>query len=582
MINVGVGLLIAALPYLISGVASAADFPSTLSFLLFPGRGLLVLLGGLVVLWAALRDRVPTDRLGLSLEFLTSRRGFSLTAFAIIAIIAFARVPQEEKEAEAFGGDEPKYLRIAYSLLRDTDADVSGGRTETPGPSVRMQQVWNLLVVGRDSAADLFKPVEIPDGHVWNAGNWTVRGLNGGLYHLQPPGLPALVAAALAIGEGALPNRDPGIYVAALLSLIWLLGARELWRLSLEATNDSLGSAIFVALVLLSAPVFVGGYQLFPESLSLLLFPWLFRRLRTSDRPLSLMTGLVCGLLTGSLLWVHPKLTIVAALFAVMAWLRPRTSGRVKLLFTLGLTLTTLTSLLYCFHISGLFRPEGLYIRQAEEYVGSPNPLSLRFAAGLVKSLAGGRDGLLVFAPVLVLAFMTPMVLKRPARSTIEMWSLFLVVWLTSAVHDGASLGSPARLMAPAAFVPAFFLTRALREHPPASFKMAAVFLFLLGTQITETVWGDWRRNVNPYRTMFANPSTNFEASLPGNSFAEDGYRADLRKAGLVLVTLLILAAGFGRARADTRPDLAPARFGTGVMATLAFLAYGLHWLGPP
>lgn len=39
---------------------------------------------------------------------------------------------------------------------------------------------------------------------------------------------------------------------------------------------------MLVAMVFLSAPIWVGGYQLFPEALALLLFPWLFRRLRAS------------------------------------------------------------------------------------------------------------------------------------------------------------------------------------------------------------------------------------------------------------------------------------------------------------
>ncbi|HQZ18764.1 MAG TPA: hypothetical protein PLD86_17965, partial [Vicinamibacteria bacterium] len=225
---------------------------------------------------------------------------------------------------------------------------------------------------------------------------------------------------------------------------------------------------------------------------------------------------------------------------------------------------------------------EGLYIRQAEEYVGSPNPLSLRFAAGLVKALAGGRDGLLVFAPILVLGLMALRALKRPSRSTVEIWCLFGVVWLTSAVHDGASLGSPARLMAPVAFVPALFLARALRDRAPASFKAAAVLLFVFGAQITSTMSSDWRRNVNPYRTMFGNPATNFEPSLPGNSFSDPAYIVDLEKAGLILLTLAITTALLKRSAAKEPGTLAPAGFGAGVLAVVAVLAFGLNWLSPP
>lgn len=580
--NAGAGLLIAASPYLISGMARASDLPPLLAYLMFPGREWLLVLGLLVLGWAFLQGRFPAGRYVLALEAVTRQRGFSVAAFALIAVISFVRVPQVEKEVEAFGGDEPKYLRIAFSLLRDTDADLSGERTQTPGLSLRLQQIRHLVLTGRDTVIDLFRPVEIPAGHDWNAGNWTVRGLDGGLYHLQPPGLPALVAVALGFGEALLPGRDPGISVAVLLSLVWLLGARELWKLSLEVTGDSLGSAVFVSLVLLSAPVFVGGYQLFPESLSLLLFPWLLRRLRTSEAPLRPVTAAFCGLLTGYLLWVHPKLTLVALLFSLIAWLRPHTSARAKAAFTAGLFLTAFTSLLYCFHVSGLFRPEGLYIRQAEEYVGSPNPFSLRFAAGLVKGLLGGRDGLFLFAPVLSLAFLALGPSKRPSRSTFEMWSLFVVVWLTSAVHDGASLGSPARLMAPVVFIPALFLVRTLRDRPPATYQATALLLFLVGCQITGTVWSDWRRNVNPYRTMFANPATNFEPSLPGNSFDDSGFVMDLQKAGVIVLTLVVVAAAFRRSPVSARPDLAPARLGGGVLAVVCVLAFALHWLGPP
>lgn len=582
MINLAVGLGIAALPYLASGIVSARDLPPILAYLLFPGRDLLVLLGGIVVAWTALRGRVAVEPWAARLEAITSHRAFALSALALVAIVSFARVPQQEKEADAFGGDEPKYLRIAFSLLHDTDADVSGGRTETPDFSTRMQQIRNLALVSRDSALNLFRPVVVPEGHVWNAGNWTVRGLDGGLYHLQPPGLPALVAVALGIGEAVLPGRDPGIYVFVLLALVWILAARELWLLSLETTGDSLGSAALVGLVFLSAPVYVGGYQLFPEALSLWIFPWLMRRLRTSDRTLGPASALGCGLVSGYLLWIHPKLTVVAALFLAIGLFRPDTKTSARAWFALGFFATAFTSLLYCHHISGLFRPEGLYIRQAEEYVGSPNPFSLRFAAGLVKALMGGRDGLLVFAPILVLGGMALSALKRPSRSTLETWCLFGVVWLTSAVHDGASLGSPARLMAPVVFVPALFLSRALRSHAPGSLKAAAVLLFVFGCQITDTMASDWRRNVNPYRTMFANPATNFEPSLPGNSFSDAAYVVDLEKAALILVVLAVATALMKRSAAKESPNLAPARFGAGVLAVVVFLAFGLNWLSLP
>jgi hypothetical protein len=584
--NVAAGLLIAAVPWLASGLAAAADFPPLLAYVLFPGRGLFVLLGSVVAVWALLRERVAWSELRASLETVAARRTFALLGLALVAGVAFARVPQEEKEADAFGGDEPKYLRIAFSLLRDTDADIGSGRTNTPDLAMRTQQLRHLALSTRDAVVDLFRPLEIPEGHVWNAGNWTVRGRDGGLYHLQPPGFPALVAVALGIGEIVLPERDPGIFVFVLLAVVWIFAARELWLLSLDLSPDVLGSAVLVCLVFLSAPVFIGGYQLFPESLCLLLFPWLFRRLGTTDRRLENGAAIACGLICGYLLWVHPKLTIVAAFFAGLALLRPNAAPRARFLFFVAFSLIAFSSLLYCHHISGLFRPEGLYIRQAEEYVGSPNPLSWRFAAGLVKAVLGGRDGLLIFAPVLSLGFVLGMFglkdASRKSRADLELSGLFLVVWLTSAVHDGASLGSPARLMAPVAFIPAIFLVRALRGTPTAKLCATAALFFALGCLITETMTSDWRRNVNPYRTMFANPPTNFESSLPGNSFSDEAYAVDLEKGGLLFLALLLIGGLVSRRSAGTPGDWAPTRFGLGVLVAVSVLAFGLDWLGSP
>jgi hypothetical protein len=91
----------------------------------------------------------------------------------------------------------------------------------------------------------------------------------------------------------------------------------------------------------------------------------------------------------------------------------------------------------------------------------------------------------------------------------------------------------------------------------------------------------DWRRNVNPYRTMFANPSTNFEPSLPGNSFSDEAYRVDLEKAGLILLTLALVTTRMRRSAADPSSLLAPASFGAGVLIVVIVLAFGLSWLTP-
>ena len=136
--------------------------------------------------------------------------------------------------------------------------------------------------------------------------------------------------------------------------------------------------------------------------------------------------------------------------------------------------------------------------------------------------------------------------------------------------------------MAPVVFVPALFLARALRDRAPANFRATALLLFVFGGQITSTMSGDWRRNVNPYRTMFANAATNFEPSLPGNSFSDPAYIVDIEKGALILLTLTIVTALIRRSAARGSRNLAPAGFGAGVLAVVVFLAFGLNWLSPP
>jgi hypothetical protein len=281
----------------------------------------------------------------------------------------------------------------------------------------------------------------------------------------------------------------------------------------------------------------------------------------------------------GGLLWIHPKLTIVALFFAALGAVRPGLRWRERAVFLVTITAVAFTALLYCYRISGLFRPEGLYIREASEYSGAPNPWTLRFASGAVKALFGARDGLFVFAPVLLggwLAARSSWTRRR--RVTAELLVLFATVWLSSAVHEGASLGAPARLLLPVAFVYAIFLADALfeaRSNP--ALRLTTALLLAVSVSITVTGWTDWRRVINPWKGMFDTRSSNFEPSLPGNSFSEDSYVADVRR--FVIIALVLHALGEGLRR---RKRTTPAAWAAGLVASTSLLAIVLDALKPP
>lgn len=578
--DAAVAALLAGWPMVPRAAVSPQALPPLLSYVAFERPIWTILAGGIVLLASLLRESRPYERpLGVT-DKVTSHRLGRIACLACLALVAFLRVPEVEKSSAVFAGDEPKYLRIAKSLWFDLDADIGSGRTELPNGRERVRQLRNVALAARDTTLALGRPVEVPEGHDWHAGNWTVRGLDGGLYHLQPPGLPALVALALSVGNALAPNvdRDAGVIVEAFLSLLWILAGREIYLLIAETTKSRPKGAVAVALLFSTAPVFIGGYQLFPEALVAFIFPWLLRRLRSEGTPPTLLDAACAGGVTGSLLWIHPKLTVVALLFVMLAFVRKEYGIKHRALFASCAAVIAFTALLYCFRISGLFRPEGLYIREASEYSGAPNPFSIRFASGAVKALIGARDGLFVFAPVLLGGLVAlPRALALRTRVAAEMLLLFCAVWLTSAVHEGASLGSPARLLFPVAFVPAFFLVDALLdEKSNRTLLFTTIFLFAVSARITLTGWSDWRRVINPYKGMFEMATSNFEPSLPGNAFSDASYVADLLRAAFFFVTLATLALNYERAKRTS-----PAAWGLGLAAVVTVLATVFDGLAP-
>jgi hypothetical protein len=178
-------------------------------------------------------------------------------------------------------GDEPHYLIIAASLLRDRDLDVRNNYEE----DARTREIYG--------------PVR---RHAWRSGD--------GLRSFHAPGLGLLLALPLGIG-GVIGSRVVlALVVAAVLAWTGWIWARD--RLS---PSDAV---LATAGIVLSVPVVAGGGYLYPDLLGGALLAALAVRLLSA--PLRSATEWACLLAAvGLACALHPKNVAAAGLLAALA-----------------------------------------------------------------------------------------------------------------------------------------------------------------------------------------------------------------------------------------------------------------------
>jgi len=568
-----------AVARVLPSAANRVTLPPFLAFVLGPGCHWFVVLA-LVTLGVSLAPR--SARLRRAWETLVAgadRRPALLgwLLVAVLAVVGYARVPPLRRDLLDLTGDEPKYLRMAMSLVNDSDVDVSGGRDSPPDLRLRLRQLAGVARSTQEALVSLVEGTPVPSDHRWDAGNWSIYGLHGGEYHVQPPGLPALLAVFIGTGQSIFPGCSPRRLAADFLVLCWILAAVETYRLSREVLGSRPGALGATALLFATAPVFVGGYHLYPESVGMLLVPFCFRRVHASGRPLRPASAVAAGLVAGGLWWIHPKFVVPSLALLAIGLLGPRASARTRLLLAAAFAVAAVSSLLYVYRLTGLFRPEGLYVRQAQEYRGVPSPLSIDFLAGLATGLVGARDGILLLAPVLLLAVAAlPAAACARRRTTLELCAVFAAVWATSAVHWGVSLGPPARLFITVAFAPMLVLALGVRQIGPRPRVLLPLLLLAsLSLAITVRTASYWRFAFNPYRGLFATPAQNFTRDLPARGRATV---RDLARAALIIGA----AAGAGlRWRRRATPETTAEFEAVALVGAAAALACALFALEP-
>ena len=174
------------------------------------------------------------------------------------------------------GGDEPHYLIIAHSLIRDGDLQIENNHTQ------------------RDHAS--FFGGALPP-------HYLTRGRNGVIYSVHAPGLPAVLAPAYAAAG------YPGAVVMMVTLAAFLTVA--MYDLARQVAGD--GSARLTwAVTTVTVPMIPLAWMIYPEVAAALLVAW---GARWIVEPVSAAgwRWAVRGLALAAMPWLHTKFAILLA-----------------------------------------------------------------------------------------------------------------------------------------------------------------------------------------------------------------------------------------------------------------------------
>lgn len=512
------GFLLPAAVLLIGAVFA----PASASLLLFSGRPLLAFVFAGLILAAAGAGRRPPRWLLLP---------FFFGLYAAVSYEVQTRVGPD--------GDEPQYLMVTESLIRDHDLVLDQDFREA-----RYQAFFS-------------RPLK-PD--------FRIRGPEGQIYSLHAVGLSILILPAY----WAFGYAGASFFMAFLAALL----VRELRRLVSALTGDeALGEGVSW-LIGLSPPVIHFAGLIFTEIPAALL---LCLGLRAASFGRTSRSALVAAACASALPWLNVRYAILAvAVAGALAWrlLAEARSGSgsaraqtLQALLPPALILigSALALGLYHHALWGFFDPRRVYGRRREFSLDV-------LPEGLPGLFFDQEFGLLVYAPIFVLSLAGFVQLFRLRRS-LALAGLFAVfgVIATASVWPmwRGGFNPPGRFLVPLVSVLAVTLALALRRGlTPAAALLAGWGLWcgIGGALNIETVHRD-RDGVAPFfRTQSG--AREWTAALPSFVLPEDYATRSLAWPWFVLLSLSLLGGSRARKGQSARP---PGR--GALVATVAFMS---------
>jgi hypothetical protein len=412
-------------------------------------------------------------------------------------------------------GDEPHYLMVADSLLRDRD--------------LALQQDYSA---GRYTA---FHDAPL-------APHYRVRGRGGEIYSLHALGLSILILPAYALAG----YTGASLFLALLAALL----AREIRELVRAlAARHALADAAGWAFAL-SPPLIHYAGLVFTEVPAALAIAFVLRRTRESQ--LGAGAALAAGLAVAALAWLNVRYVPVALLLLLHALWRQRA----RAVALLGPVLASVAGLLlYHRALYGFVDPRRVYGRRPELALAT-------LAEGLPGLLLDQEFGLFTYAPFLVLALPGLFFLyRRDRRLGLTALALVAVVVLTAGTWHmwRGGFNPPGRFLVP--LIPVLALAVAGLWERRGLTAGAAI---LLGWSLWTGLSGGWQpqlvhRDRDGTAPFFRSESgaREWTALLPGYVLGE----ADRHRLAAVWVVALALAVPW-RGRAATGIRLAVATLG--------------------
>jgi hypothetical protein len=363
--------------------------------------------------WAIAQDLAAL--LAFALHRLPARRlpvpGAASLSFLAFLAYAFLSPPWALRW-ESHPGNEPKTLRMAVALGHWWTLDVepvSGPMEELPARPLLANASAAAATLGRESARMLAALAHGPAAvgraaiRATRVTRQTIRGKEGGTYHVLAPGPSFLLAPALRIDRALnLRQRTPGRLAVTLL--LWNALAAVLVGVLFQLARDASGRPGIAAAIAggaaLVPPFVFYSFQFYPEMLGALVMTAALRAL-LFGRPATTRNALGLGLALATLPWLHQKFLpvwLALALWAVVRAVAELVPFRTLLALVLPQAVSLYLTALYNFSITGSVRPDALFLAW-----GPGGVSSARIGQGSFGLALDARFGLFPYVPFLLL-----------------------------------------------------------------------------------------------------------------------------------------------------------------------------------